>query len=123
MKKLREMNIDEMSVAICRMAEPIANLVEDGAVMDAFRAMAEKGKAATNMLQNMGAFLSTLVPVLLGDKHRQDTLAVMAAVCGQSVEELKVRNGMDVIKDLHAMLTADTDVVPLFRPDEEARGE
>lgn len=123
MKKLSEMNAVELSAAICKMAEPASRLVEDERVFDVMRGMAEKLKEAKIPIKGIAVFLTTLVPVLLGDTHRNDTLEILAAVSGEDPEALKRKNGILVAKQLYSLMMEDTDALRAFRPDQEARAE
>lgn len=123
MKKISEMNATELSLAICKMAKPASRLVDDERVFDAMREMAERLKDAKSPIKGIAVFLTTLVPVLLGDDHRSDTLEIIAAVSGEDPETLKRKNGIAVAKQLYSLMMEDTEALRAFRPDQEGRAE
>lgn len=122
MKKLAEMNGNDMSDVLCAIAVPAGNIFSDGAVIDAFREMTKQLKPNAPMLQSLGVFTATMVPVLLGKEHRYDTYAIMGMMTGKTAEEIAAQNGMATIRDLYAMLTQDVDLGEFFRPDESRPG-
>lgn len=123
MRKIAEMNTDEMAIAICQMAEPVSNIMSDGMVSDAFVEMSKKLNKNSTLLQNIAVFTSVLVPVLLGEKHRNDTYAVLAALEGTTVENIRKQNGIKTAKDLFDVFMANKETTTIFRPDQEVRAE
>lgn len=123
MRKITEMTTDELAIAICQMAEPASNIMFDGAVSEAFVEMSKKLDKNSTLLQNIAVFASVLVPVLLGDKHRQDTYAVLAALEGKTVDNIRRQNGLKTAKDLFEVFMSNKDTAVIFRPDQEVRAE
>ena len=79
-----------------------------------------KGKSVLAMF---GMFVSVVVPTLLGEKHRDDTYALLAAVSGVSVDEVKKQNGFKTAKDVWSIFMTDVDMASMFRDGDEARAE
>lgn len=123
MRKIAEMTMDELTLALCQMAEPASNIMSDGAVSEAFVEMGKKLNKKASLLQNIAVFTSVLVPVLLGEKHRDDTYAVLAALEGVTVEEIRKQNGIRTVKDLFEVFMINKQTVAAFRADPEVRAE
>ncbi len=123
MRKISEMTTDELSVMICDIADPASNIMSDGAVSEAFVEMGKRLNRKATVLQNIAVFASVLVPVLLGEKHRNDTYAVLAALEGKTVDEIRKQNGLKTAKDLFDVFMVNKETVTIFRPDQEARAD
>ena len=123
MKKIAEMTTEELAVCLCKAAQPIANLMEDEEVTSAFSDLAKKMDGKGSLIGMFGAFVSVVVPALLGEKHREDTYALLAAVEGKGASEIKKQNGIKTAKDVWSLFMTDVDMVSMFRPGEEARAE
>ena len=122
MRKISEMNTEELAVCLCNAADPVSNLLGDNEVVDAFGKLGEKMKGKS-VLAMFGMFVSVVVPTLLGEKHRDDTYALLAAVSGVSVDEVKKQNGFKTAKDVWAIFMTDVDMASMFRDGDEARAE
>lgn len=122
MRKISEMNTEELAVCLCNAADPVSNLLGDNEVVDAFGKLGEKMKGK-RVLAMFGMFVSVVVPTLLGEKHRDDTYALLAAVSGVSVDEVKRQNGFKTAKDVWAIFMTDVDMASMFRDGDEARAE
>lgn len=123
MKKIAEMTMDELSACLCKMATPASNLFSDGAVTDAFDEVQNRMPKKATVQEAFSIFTGILVPVLMGDKHKADTYALLAAQTGERVEEVASRNGLEVMKDLFQMLMMERDVQAIFRTGAEVRTE
>ena len=123
MRKIAEMTTDELAVAICQLAVPASNIMSDGAVSEAFVEMGKKLDKKATLLQNIAVFASVLVPVLLGEKHRQDTYAVLAALEGKTVDEIRKQNGFKTAKDLFEVFFTSRETMTIFRPDKVPQPE
>ena len=64
MKKLAELNVDEMTLLMCRVAEPAGNLFADGAVIAAFVDVAKVLQEANFRLAGIAYFASKIIPIL-----------------------------------------------------------
>lgn len=123
MRKIAELTTDELALALCQMAEPASNIMSDGAVSDAFVEMGKKLNKNATMLQNIAVFASTLVPVLLGEQHRQDTCAILAAISGKTVDDIRKQNGFKTAKDLFEVFMVSKETPAIFRADQAVRSE
>lgn len=123
MKKISEMNANELTTCLCKLAEPSEKLMSDGAVVEALdelrKAIPEKADVATVF----SLFTSIVVPRLMDEKHQKDTYAVLAAIDGVAVEEIEKRNGLEVLRDVFVSFVMERDVETIFRPGCEARGK
>lgn len=115
MKTFSEMNTEELSRAICTMAEKISNIVNDPAAIEALSNMKKLMDNDAPALQTFSVFASDLIPTLLGDAHREDTFAILAAFSGKTVDELKQQNGFKTAKELYSLLMKERDLGSLFR--------
>ena len=110
--KLSEMNGEELSVCLCKIAEPIERIGFDKKTTETFQEIADLIKNGMNNIQQTSIMIGTCVPLLLGD-HREDTFAILAAINGKTVEEIRSQNGMQTIKELKNAL-ADPDLMDFF---------
>lgn len=115
MKKFSEMNTEELSRTICTIAEKISNIINDYAIMEEFSKMKNLINNDAPALQTFSAFASGLLPALLGDAHREDVFAIIAAFDGKTVDELKQQNGLQTAKELYDLLMKERDLGSMFR--------
>ena len=97
MAKLLEKNGAEMMSALVSIAAPIKAFMEDEEFDKAWKDATKKG-VKTGMTDILRIY-SELVPLLLGDKHLRDTMAILSAIEGKSVNELLKMNGTELIAD------------------------
>ena len=121
MKKIAEMNTEELGLMLCQIAEPASRIMSDGYVSEAFVEMGKRLDKKATMLQNIAVFVSVLVPVLLGERHRNDTYEVLAALEGKTPEDIRKQNGFKTAKELFDVFMANKDTTTIFRPDPEVR--
>ena len=97
MAKLMEKNGAEMASALVSIAAPLKNFMEDAEFSEAWKKATKKGVDAgmTDILQ----VYVDLVPLLFGDKHLHDTLAILAVIEGTTVSKMLKMNGTDLIAD------------------------
>lgn len=110
--KLSEMNGEELSVCLCKIAEPIERIGFDKKTTAVFQEIADMSKDNMNNIQKASAMIGKYVPLLLGD-HREDTFAILAAINGKTVEEIRSQKGMQTIKELKNAL-ADPNLMDFF---------
>lgn len=110
--KLSEMNGEELSVCLCKIAEPLERIGFDKKTTETFQKIADLSKSGMNNIQKASAMIGKYVPLLLGD-HREDTFAILAAINDKTVEEIRSQNGMQTIKELKDALT-DPDLMDFF---------
>lgn len=121
MKKISEMTMNELTVCLCKLAEPASNLFSDAAVTEALKEMRERAPEKCPLDVAFSLFTTIAVPVLTDEKHAQDTHAILAALDNVSVEDIGSRNGLEVIKDMFLVFAVDKDVETIFRPCAQAR--
>jgi len=97
MAKLLEKNGAEMCAALVAIAAPIRNFLEDEEFQSTFKACTKKGM--DNQLQGIMTIYADMVPLLFGDAHLKDTLAILAAVEGTTVSKMLKMNGTQLIAD------------------------
>jgi len=95
--KLLEKNGAEMCAALVSIAAPIKAFIEDKQVSDTFRACTKK--AVDDKLTGFLTIYADMMPLLFGDKHLKDTLAILAVVEGKTVKEMLKMNGVELMKD------------------------
>lgn len=118
MKRIHEMTMAELSVCLCKMAEPAERIFSDGAVIDALREMRNRMSEKTTVDTAVSIFAAVLFPVLMSDAHKQDAYAILDAM-GATVKA--DTNGLEAMRDLFVVFVRDRDVESLFRPCAEAR--
>lgn len=117
MKKLSQMSCTELSRVLCEIASPAEKLFADPDVMGFFDKMKDLRQEANGIpIVFLARLLTTMTPVFLGDKHRDDTLGILAALKGVPVEKLAEQNGIETMRDVWDMLMTDTDLMGFFRP-------
>ena len=97
MAKLMEKNGAEMCAALVSIAEPIRHFIEDKEFLDTFKRCTAKGM--DSQLHGILTIYADLVPLLFGDAHRRDTLAILATVEGTTVSGMLKMNGADLLAD------------------------
>lgn len=122
-KKLSEMNSEELMVALCRLAEPAANLFGDPAVMDALHRLTEEKSSCDTMLQLMAKAVGIISPVILGEKHRDDVFQIVSAVRGVDVSVIRKQNGLQTVREIVQILFQDIDAIAFFRPDAQRKAK
>ena len=123
MKKISQMNTDELGAFLCEVAEPVSNLVTDAVVIEALTDMARKMQGNKSMFVVFGLFSSTVIPIMLGKNHKEDTYKILAAVSGKTVDEIRSQNGLKTAKEVWELLMTDRDMGDMFRPGEGVRAE
>lgn len=97
MAKLLEKNGAEMCAALVSIAGPIKSFLDDMEFQEAFTECTKKGHGS--QLHNILAIYADMTPLLFGEKHMKDTLAILAAVEGKKVGEMLKMNGTELLKD------------------------
>lgn len=110
--KLSEMNGEELSVCLCKIAESIERIGFDEKTTETFQKIADLSKSGMNNIQQTSMMIGKFVPLLLGD-HREDTFAILAAINSKTVEEIRSQKGMQTIKELKDALS-DPDLMDFF---------
>ena len=110
--KLEEIRGEKAFDAISGMVTAIANIAGDEDFVKAVKEM--QGK------KDKGAVIKTIVPVLL-DNHRDDVVAILSIMNGQSREEyLAELTPQKLIADIWSVLT-DEDIVGFLSPVKTAK--
>ena len=110
MAKLLEKDCAEMAAALVTIAVPIKNFLEDDEFMKLFKERTKDG--VRNQTTDVLAVYSDLMPLLIGEKHLQDVLQILAVVEGTTVKQMLKKNGVEVLKD--ALLAWQTQIAPFF---------
>ena len=108
--KLMDMNGAEMAAALVSISAPIKNFLQDDEFMAAFKERTKDG--VRNRATDILPVYADLVPMLLGEKHLEDTIKILATVEGKTVKEMLKMNGVEVIKD--ALLAWQEQIAPFF---------
>lgn len=124
MKKLSQMNADELSNVLCKIVVPMERMMGDPEVVSCFQGLMEMIRGGkTSPMEFFGRCITLIVPVFLGEMHRDDTFAVAAALKGQTVDEVRKQPGVAVITEVIAMLTGDAELLAIFRPAAGRKGK
>lgn len=111
--KLSEMNTVQLADALVKIAAPIERIGKDEKLNEQMaEAVAKLRAGGMTRLQHNAAMLGMLIPALL-ERHRADTLAILSALTGKSIEELNAQNGMQTLKEAKACM--DEDLMGFFR--------
>lgn len=109
--KLNEMTTDQAADALVRLAEPVAEIVNDEKV---FVLIQEAGKIANGAWQQQLAFiLRDVAPVLLKD-HREALYVVLSIMTGKTVKQVAKQPVMDTVADIKD--SVDQELLRFFTP-------
>lgn len=114
--KLSEMNTRQMADALCKLAEPIGNMVADKQFTDAFASALKHDQEGT-IGEQIAHAAKAVLPQILGT-HFDDLIAIAAAMTGKTAEQVAAQRGTETIRDL--MGCFDKDLVDFFKS--SARG-
>ena len=123
MKKISDMNMNELSVAICKLAGPAEKLFSDGAVCAAFDEMSKRMGDGQTVHKAFSMFTAVLFPVLMNEEHKKDTCEIMAVMTDGDAKTIMESNGLETMRDMFRVFVVDGDVNAIFRPNAEIRGE
>ena len=100
-KKLSELNGWELMGRLADLAEPIGNLTNDDLFWDTFTECTKRGVSLKQKdgLRFILKAYGKLIPILMGEDHRKDTIRILAAVEGKSVPEAMKMNGKQLFQD------------------------
>ena len=108
--KLSEMDTRQMAEALCKLTEPIGNMVADKACTDALARALQRDQEGT-IGEQLAHAAKAVLPQLLGP-HLDDLIAVAAALTGKTAE-VATQRGTDTIRDL--MDCFDKELVDFFK--------
>ena len=108
--KLSEMDTRQMAEAICKLTEPIGNMVADKACTDALALALQLDQDGT-IGEQLAHAAKAVLPQLLGP-HLDDLIAVAAALTGKTAKQVAEQRGTETIRDL--MDCFDKDLVDFF---------
>ena len=114
--KLSEMNTRQMADALCKMAEPIGNMVADKQFTDAFASALKRDQEGT-IGEQIAHAAKAVLPQILGT-HIDDLISIAAAMTDKTAEQVAMQKGTETIRDL--MGCFDKDIVDFFKS--SARG-
>lgn len=95
--KLCEMNTDQLSDALCELADPIERICKDAEMNEKIKALSKDAQNGMTMLEKMGRTVAIWLPALLKTR-RADTYKVLSVLTDKSVEEIAAQNGFETIK-------------------------
>ena len=96
--RISEMNTEELSRTLCRIAGPMERIGTDKAVNDAFTKIAGGMGEGTNLVR-LSRMVGQIAPVLLG-AHFEDTVEIVAAMTGKTAQAVREQSGMQTIRDV-----------------------
>lgn len=118
MRKISELGTDECCEVLCMIARPVQNIVDDKKLMatigTAISKDAKSGLTAVGMVMAASSRIVSALPVLLRD-HREDVYAILSAVGGVSVDEVKGQNIITTMQEVKEVLK-DKELLDFFRP-------
>lgn len=121
MRNLSDMTGSELSKCLCALVAPAEKVFSDCAVTQALDAYTKAIDEKTPVDRGFSLFVTMLFPALM--KHEDEVYAILGALCDVSGDEIKQRNGVEVMRDMFKAFVLDGDLAGIFRPGCEARGE
>ena len=109
-KKLLEKNGAEMAAMLVNMAARLRRFMDDKEFVQAWQQATKNGLKTGN--SDVLAIYADLVPMLLGEKHLKDTLAILADIEGTTVAEMLKMNGTELLAD--ALQAYKEQILPFF---------
>ena len=122
MRNLSDMTATELTKCLCEICSPAEMIFGDGAVKEALDTYHKQINENTTVQTGFSLFVKDVFPVLMG-KHENEVYAILAAVDGVGVDDVKNCNGVEFMRDVFKAFVLDGDLVGIFRPCIEARGE
>lgn len=110
MAKLLEKNGAEMAAALVSIASTMKRFMEDKEFEDAFRKATKKG--VDTQMTDVLEIYADIIPLLLGNKHLKDTMAILSVIEGKSVKDLLAMNGTELLAD--ALTAFNEQLKPFF---------
>ena len=110
MAKLLEKNGAEMCAALVEIASAIKRFMDDEAFDTAWKDATKKG-IKTGMSDVLRIY-ADLAPLLFGETHIRDTLAILSVIEGKPVKELMSMNGVELMSD--ALAAFNEQLKPFF---------
>lgn len=107
--KLSEMTTDQMCDCMADLTIPVANLMEDAEISEAFDAARADG---LSLFQAVGKLARKIIPVALR-KKRDDTLSVISILTGKPMETLHHQKGTQTIRDAYEIV--DEELMDFFK--------
>lgn len=101
MAKLTELNGWDLMSALAELAEPVGNLVNDDDVWNCFKRCTKKGVSLKpeNGFRFLLKTYAELFPMLCGERHKMDTLKIIAIAEGKTIKEVMSKNGAEILRD------------------------
>lgn len=109
--KLSEMDTRQMADALCKLTEPIGNMVADKACTDALARALQRDQEGT-IGEQLAHAAKAVLPQLLGT-HLDDLIAIAAALTGKTAEQVAAQRGTETIRAL--MDCFDKELVDFFK--------
>lgn len=117
MKKLSELSTTELSKVLCTIADPAERIFSDPEVMDMLPRLKDLREESKGIpVVYMARLMTTISPVMLGEKHLHDVCVIVAALKDVEPAEVLEQPGMDTMRDVFDLLTGDKDLARFFRP-------
>lgn len=98
MAKLLEKNGAEIASSLVSIAAPLKRFIDDPEFDKAWKEATRKG-LKTKQTDVLKIYVD-LVPIILGEKHLKDTLAILSEIEGTSAKEMLKMNGTELIGDI-----------------------
>lgn len=98
MAKLLEKNGAEMMASLVNIAAPLKRIMDDEEFVRAWKEATKKGlqTKSTDILK----IYVDIAPLLLGEGHLKDTLAIIAEIEGTTVSNMLKTNGTELLGDV-----------------------
>ena len=106
--RLCEIPTDKFADVLCVVGPAIANIATEKSVEEAIRGIDRK-----NMRASLVAVARDMIPALFTD-HREDVYAIIAALSGKSIADVRAQTIACTIEDIKNLV--DGDIVDFFTP-------
>lgn len=99
--KIEEMSTDKAVDALCAIAEPISEIVEDDEVMDALNKFVNADPTKQSIM-----LMGKVAPILLR-KHRHAVYHILSELNNKTIEQIRNQSISDTIADINKAMSAD----------------
>ena len=114
MRKISDLNTDEVLDALCECAGYVANIAADESLLQTIgKKISIEGMTRAGVMVLGAEKAAKIVPLVLKD-HRSDVYGIVAAVNGVPVEEIAAQNGIKTAIQIRE-ICKDKELLDFFR--------
>jgi hypothetical protein len=109
--KLSQMTTEQATDTLVRIAEPVANIMDDPAMKDVLQSVAGMNRD-TPMYKVVSSLIAKVLPLMLKSR-RDDTYSIISAMTGKELEQIEKQNILVTLNDCRDFI--DKDFIDFFR--------